>query len=290
MPGLGDYVCDISLTTRRHRLIDDLQAGGLSLDTGRYHRAIATGGIPEPDLATALEAALSILQHHDRRATAHLARFWGLRQDQALALVYSAGDDGLLVDRAPLIHASAALADRLTRAAPSYHTMIAQANIAHQVAKATGAAPAEARRPPVDRPSALAFRSATMGLLIDTDDPDTARHYNRTVADSPALALVETWMFPSYTRDIRPTPDLSPPRGVLLRHTAAEILREIDCYSDAYLDYLVATGIPTVLRRDPTFGLRAAELRTTLTVRLQSRATSPPSTTALLDSLQGWDR
>lgn len=160
----------------------------------------------------------------------------------------------------------------------------------HQVAKATGAAPVQARRPPVDRPSALAFRSATMGLLIDTDDPDAARHYNRTIPDSPALALVETWMFPCYTRDIRPTPDLSPPRGVLLRHTATEILREIEGYSDAHLDYLVATGIPAVLRRDPTFGLQARDLGTALTARLEHRATSPPGTTALLDSLEGWSR
>lgn len=52
-----------------------------------------------------------------------------------------------------------------------------------------------------------------------------------------------------------------------MRHTADEILWEIDHYNDAYLYYLLETGIPRVIQRDKTFGLRVQEL----TARLQHR-------------------
>lgn len=286
IPGLGDYVCDLSLTSRRRRLIDNLEHHGVTVDTDRFHHAVASGILPEQDLATALEAALHVMRGDDRRATAHLARFWGLRQDHALALVYGPNGGGLLTDRAPFIEASIALADRLAARPHAYHSMVAQANLAHQVAKATGNAPDQARRPPVDRQSALAFRSATMGLIIETNDPETAQHYSNVVAHTSVLALVEAWTFPCYTRDVRPTADLSVPQSIVLRRTANEILRELDVYNDAYLDYLVATGIPVVLRRDPTFGLRAADLVTAIERRMDNRPTSPPATAALLDSLK----
>jgi hypothetical protein len=290
IPGLGDYVCDLSLTSRRRRLIDNLEHYGVTVDTDRFHHAVASGTLPEQDLATALEAALHVMRGDDRRATAHLARFWGLRQDHALALVYGPDGGGLLVDRAPFIEASIALADRLAARPHAYHSMVAQANLAHQVAKATGNAPDQARRSPVDRQSALAFRSATMGLIIETNDPETAQHYSNVVARSSVLALVEGWTFPCYTRDVRPTADLSVPQSIVLRRTANEILRELDVYNDAYLDYLVATGIPVVLRRDPTFGLRAADLVTAIERRMDNRPTSPPATAALLDSLKAETR
>lgn len=288
IPGLGEYVCELSLAARRRRLLEDLEQHGLVIEVTRLKEAVSTGESPEQDLVTALEAALHVIRGDDRRATAHLARFWGLTQDRALGQIYSVEKDALLADSTPLLEASIALADRLAERSHSYHSMVAQANLSHQVAKATGAAPAVARRPPVDRQSALAFRSSTMGLIIETNDVDTSRHYCEVVTNSSVLALVEAWTFPCYTRDVRPTSDLAVPHSILLCRTASEILRELDTYNDAYLQYLITVGIPMVLRRDPTFGLRAGELVVAVRQRMDRRPTSPPGTASLLGGLRAW--
>jgi hypothetical protein len=76
------------------------------------------------------------------------------------------------------------------------------------------------------------------------------------VKDTPVLAIVEEWSFPTYTRDSKPNSDFSLPGSLLLRNTASEVLREISDYTDAYLYYLAATYLPLALERDPTFGLK----------------------------------
>ena len=93
-------------------------------------------------------------------------------------------------------------------------------------------------QPPVSRPSveaenisrntALAFRSSVIGQIMATNDADLAAGYGRTVKSSPLLAMVEDWAFPTYTHDAKPTPDFSLPRSLLLRHTASEVLREVE--------------------------------------------------------------
>ncbi len=52
-----------------------------------------------------------------------------------------------------------------------------------------------------------------------------------------------------------------------MRHTAAEVLREIESYNDAYLLYLSQTSIPMIIGRDETFGLRRDELSSKLRAR-----------------------
>jgi hypothetical protein len=64
------------------------------------------------------------------------------------------------------------------------------------------------------------------------------------------------------------------PRSLLLRQTAAEVLREIDSYGDGYLYYLITTYLPLALARDPTFGLRIGELRAALLTRRETVADS----------------
>jgi hypothetical protein len=110
-------------------------------------------------------------------------------------------------------------------------------------------------------------RSGVMGLLINSSDTDLAQHYDRMVRDTPVLAIVEEWSFPTYTRDSRPNSDFSLPGSLLLRNTASEVLREISDYTDAYLYYLASTYLPLALERDPTFGLRREELKTALLTR-----------------------
>jgi hypothetical protein len=103
-----------------------------------------------------------------------------------------------------------------------------------------------------------------------TDDIDEAERYSRTVTSSHLASLIEEWAFPTYTHDAKPTPDFSLPRSLLLRHTAEEVLREVDSYNDAYLFYLAKTSIPMTIRRDPTFGLRREELKARLRARTET--------------------
>lgn len=286
VPGLGAYVCELALSTRRTHLIERLGTHGLVVDQRAFSALVTSGRIAEQDLATALEAATHVMHGDLRRATAHLARFWGLNQDHALGFLFaSTAADGLLTDRTPLIEASVAVVDRLAGRPHSFHGMIAQANLSHQVAKATGLAPATSRRLPAGRQAAFNFRSTTMGLIIETNDIDTARRYRREVERNSVLALVEGWTFPAYTGDARPTSDLSVPRSLLLRRTAGEILREIHLYNDAYLEYLLTIAIPVVLRRDPTFGLRADELKVAVEQRMSRAAARVSAARALVNSL-----
>ena len=123
-------------------------------------------------------------------------------------------------------------------------------------------------------------RSGVMGLLINSSDTDLAQHYDRMVRDTPVLAIVEEWSFPTYTRDSRPNSDFSLPGSLLLRNTASEVLREISDYTDAYLYYLASTYLPLALERDPTFGLRREELKTALLTRSDTCQDSNAQTTS----------
>ena len=109
-----------------------------------------------------------------------------------------------------------------------------------------------------------------MGLLINNSNVDLAQRYERMVADTPILAIIEEWAFPTYTRDSRPNSDFSLPGSILLRRTAREVLKEIDHYTEAYLYYLSSTYLPLALAKDPTFGLKIAELGDALVKRADS--------------------
>lgn len=102
---------------------------------------------------------------------------------------------------------------------------------------------------------------------MTANDFDLVERYGRQVADSPLLSLVEGWAFPTYTHDARATSDFSLPRSISLRRTAAEVLREIREYNEAYLCYLSQTSIPTLVRKDPTFGSQLPELYETVRAR-----------------------
>ena len=120
---------------------------------------------------------------------------------------------------------------------------------------------AQLLRPEItDRQSALMARSGIMGLLLSSNNTDLAQKYERLVAATPVLSVIEEWAFPTYARDSKPNADFSLPGSLLLRRTATEIMREMGSYPDAYIYYLVTTYIPLALSHDQTFGLRTQDL------------------------------
>ncbi len=270
VPGVAEHVADAPQQARFAQLVRDLASEGVTVNVDAAVRLPVETGLPRPYVAHALEACLRVVRGDVQAATDWLPRFWGQAPDSALeALFRSVG--GLLVDVAPLLAAASVLTPQLVRRSYSFNAVLAQAHLAHHVAKATGQ-PSDLGRDSgdLDRRAAFAVRSNTMGALVGTSDTEPAERYRRLVETEPALQLVEEWAFPSWTRDCRPTADMTLPGSLLLRQTAAEVLREIDSYGEGYLYYLVTTYLPLALGRDPTFGLRAGELRTALLARRET--------------------
>lgn len=269
LPGVGEYVLGYSLADRRNRLADRLGGRDVAVDTSVFRRLVQEKRVPEQYLSNALDTAASVLEGDVRQAAAHLARFWGRDQDYALGFVFGTnGVDKLLVDPTPLVNAAAGMADQLGSRSNSFHAIIAQANLLHHISRTPkGTASASGVTWDVNRSTALAFRSSVIGRIMASGDPDISERYGRAVDDSPLLAMVEEWAFPTYTHDARPTHDFSLPRSLLLRQTADEVIREVETYNDAYLLYLSRTSIPTIIGRDETFGLRRDELRSKLRQR-----------------------
>jgi len=269
VPGVAEYFASHSVLARRNDLIAQLEAEGLSANRPALMLS-SHSDVPHQYLFNALEAALSIMRGDERRTCSYLARFWGLQQNRALELLYAAeGDHALLRNPDQLFSASIEMAPRLTRKNYSFHSILAQATFAHHLGIATGELDGEFTPSITDRQSAFMVRSGIMALLINSSDIDLAHRYERMVKDIPVLAIIEEWSFPTYTRDSRPNADFSLPGSILLRRTAEEVLREVDHYTDAYLYYLCTTYLPLALERDPTFGLRAAQLERALEIRAQ---------------------
>jgi hypothetical protein len=289
VPGVGEYVLGYSLADRRNRLADRLSAQDVEVDTGAFRRLVQERRVPEQYLSNALDTAACVMDGDIRQAAAHLARFWGREQDYALGFVFGTNDsDALLVDAGPLVAAASAMVDQLSGRSNSFHAIVAQANLMHHISRSTGE-PASVEAGEVSRNTALAFRSSVIGQIMATNDADLAAGYTRSVKSSPLLAMVEDWAFPTYTHDAKPTPDFSLPRSLLLRHTADEVIREVEDYNDAYLIYLAKTSIPTIVGRDETFGLRRDDLRATLRAR-RERVLLPEAASAcdaILTELEG---
>jgi hypothetical protein len=265
VPGVAEYVTSYSLASRLSRLVTDLAAEGLDVDEGAVD-ACRADGVPVPYIANALQAALHTVRGDDAKVASYLARFWGRDQDRALERLFSEGDGRLLIRPAPLLTASADLAPRLRRPAYSFHAILAAAVIAHHAQRAVPGVLDLA--PASDRLEALSLRSNVMGVLIGHDDFDLASRYGRMVDESPVLTVVEDWAFPTYTRDVRPEPGFTLPRSMLLRNTAAEVVREIGTYSGAYVHYVLSVYLPRALARDPTFGLALPALGAAIRQRL----------------------
>jgi hypothetical protein len=265
LPGIAEYFMAHSILKRRNTLVTDLQAEGLSVDL----RALEGSTVAQQHLLNALEAALHIVRGDaTQQVSSYLARFWGREQDRALEALYSTErGHGLLNDQHKLFESSIELAPRLNRKTYSFHSILALNILTHQVSKVTGTQEAGLAFQVPGRQTAFMMRGVVMGSLISLNDLDLAERYRRELDRTPVYAALEEWSFPTYTRDGRISSDFSLPSSLLLRNTASEVLREITSYNDAYLYYLVSTYIPLALQRDPTFGLKIAELITTLEQR-----------------------
>ncbi|MGH3389255.1 MAG: hypothetical protein ACRDOO_10300 [Actinomadura sp.] len=265
VPGIAEYSVSHSIQKRRNMLVAQLQAQGLSVDL----RALESSTVAQQHLLNALEAALYVVRGDSpQKVSSYLARFWGREQDRALEALYSTEDGhGLLKDPDKLLEHSIELAPRLNRKTYSFHSILALNILTHQVSKVTRALDPDLAFQVPGRQTAFAMRGVVMGALISSNNLDLAERYHRELERTPVYEALEEWSFPTYTRDVRISPDFALSGSPQLRNTAREVLREIASYNDAYLYYLVSTYIPLALRRDPTFGLSIAELVTALEQR-----------------------
>ncbi len=270
VPGVAEYFATHCVLARRNSLVTQLEAEGLAVNRPALLLS-SDADIPHQYLINALEAALGVMRGDDRRVCSYLARFWGLQQNHALESLYAThGERALLRNPEQLFAASIEMAPRLTRKSYSFHSILAQATFAHHLGIATGELEGSFLPDISDRQTAFMVRSGIMGLLINSSDTDLAQRYERMVKQTPVLAIIEEWSFPTYTRDSRPNSDFSLPGSILLRKTADEVLREIDNYTEAYLYYLCRTYLPLALDRDPTFGLKLAEVGNALSDRAET--------------------
>jgi hypothetical protein len=264
VPGVAGYVAFRPLAARLSKLTVALADTGLDVDPAGV-RAAQDDSVLAPHIANALNAALQIVRGDTQKAASQLARLWGKDQDQALMRLFSHGPDRLLTNPERLVRASAEMAPHLRRRGRSFHAMLAEAAIAHHAHVELPVSGSNIG----DRHEALSLRSSVMGTLIIDNDFEAADRYEHLIARIPLLAMVEEWSFPTYARDVLPDPGFSLPRSILLRNTAAEVIREIGAYSDAYVHYLLSVYVPLAFARDPTFGLAAAGLVAAIRDRLR---------------------
>lgn len=289
LPGVGEYILGYSLADRRTRLAESLSKNDVQVNQRAFRHLVVERRVPEQYLSNALDTAAYVLDGNTQKAAAHLARFWGRDQDFALGLLFgNYNDDGLLLDTKPLVAASIDMIDSLNTRSNSFHAIVAQANLMHHVSRATNETLSDADTSGISRHTALAFRSSVIGKIMASNDLDVSQRYCAAVDSSPLLSIVEGWAFPTYTHDAKPTPDFSLPRSLLLRQTAEEVMREVREYNDAYLFYLADTSIPTIIKRDPTFGLQLDQLVSHLRARLDqcTEHMSRTACIALIDSLE----
>jgi hypothetical protein len=267
LPGVVEYTYAHSLQTRRSRLIEELSSQGVSVNPRVLRHLVTELRIPEQYLSNALESAGHVLRGDVRASAAHLMRFWGREQDSVLGVLFDSDPDkNPLSDPGRFIEASIDVANQLATKTNSFHAMVAQANVAHHVARTQGRTLDDIGVS--GRQSALVYRSSTIGLILRSDDVSHVREYAHQIEKSRLLAMVEDWAFPTFARDARPSTDFTLPRSLMLSETADEVLSEISSYNTAYLYYLVTVYLPRALRRDPTFGLRSGELNQRLAERM----------------------
>jgi hypothetical protein len=265
VPGVAEYFASHSVLARRDILVGQLESEGLVVNRAALLLSV-TSDVPHQYLINALEAALNVMRGDERRASAYLARFWGLQQNRALESLFATeGDRALLRNPQQLFSAAIDMAPRLNRKTYSFHSILARATFAHHLGIATGELHSRFQSAITDRQSAFMVRSGVMGLLINSSDLDLAERYAHMVRETPVLAIIEEWSFPTYTRDSRPSSDFCLPGSILLRRTAREVLRE----AESYLLYLCTTYLPLALAKDPTFGMRLKQLRSVVMSRAE---------------------
>ena len=261
VPGVDTYLQDLAIHRPINEIAGPLGECGLTLNRSVVNDLAQLGQLDQY-VVHALRAAVHIMGQNER-AGAYLCRFWGQFQDRALHHLFR--DGGLLADPSPLIKAAVKLCDQMAHEA-TFAAGVACANVIHHLAQAIGTDAITIE--PRSRPLALVYRSQLMGELMRSNDVGLAQKYCVEVKGSAVMQAVEDWAFPTYAGDCRAAGDFSLPRSVLLKRTADEVVRELDSYNESHFHYLVAAGIPTGLRRDPSFGGRRNDLRQPIMSRL----------------------
>lgn len=270
IPRVGEYVLGYALRDRQARLAESLTRHGVTVNRDAFKALILDHGVAEQYLSNALSVALPIVEGDVDQAAAYLFRFWGRDQDVALGYLIGTSDGPrLLLDPSPLIVAAVRIVEQLAARANSFHAIVGRAALIHHLARVPGGS-FSLDMFTINRQSALSFRSLVIGRILATNDLNLAVYYCSSIARNRFLSVIEEWSFPTYTHDARVTHDFSLPRSLVLRNTANEVLREIETYNDAYLYYLATTVVPTLLRRDPSFGARLSDLHKLLRNRLDS--------------------
>ncbi len=269
VPGVDEYIRHYPQRLRHERLAAELTDEGIAVDPDGVRHASEVMGIAPAFLGNALETTLHLARGDARQSVSYLTTFWGCHQDRALWVLFSSDGPGrLLEDCGPLLEAAQAMHEQLRlRRGFSFPRILSQQILVHHLARVTGQMP-EGYYEPRHTRTAFILRGAFMGAIIHSRDIAYARRYKEIVDSNPVARLIELWAFPTWARDRNATPDFTLERSLLLRHTAREIIGELEHYNEAYVWYLATTYLPLALELDPTFGFQLAELATALRIRI----------------------
>jgi len=269
VPGVDEYVRTYPQRVRQQRLAEELREMGIEVDGEGVSYATDQLGIAPAFIGNALETTLLLARGDARQAVSYLTTFWGCQQDRALRVLFAVDGPGrLLEDCDPLLSAAQAMHEQLRpRRGFSFPRIVAQQVLVHHLARVTGQMP-ESYFDPRHTRTAFILRGAYMGAIIHSDELALARRYREIVDSNPVARLIELWSFPTWTRDRNATPDFTLERSLLLRHTAREIISELQHYNETYVWYLATTYLPLALEMDPTFGFQLAELGAALRSRI----------------------
>ncbi|MFR9751388.1 hypothetical protein ACL02S_10160 [Nocardia sp. 004] len=287
VPGLARYVEGRSNAARLASALRRCAESGLTVRRDRLEMLVAQGQCVQY-LATALEAAAGVMRGNERDAVSNLARCWGAKQSAALdAIVIPAAS--VLADPGEVVDKALQLIDAVDTGTNCLHTTVGYGILVHKLTRLTGAVPAEISPDTAERCSAFAYRSGAIGVLLQTNDLDTAVAYHRELKANPLLRRNELWSLASFSADIPQTPQLALAGATGLSRTAMDVIGDVADRNDAYLHYLVTTAIPLLLSYDPSFGASKDILRQVVGNRLahgvaDERARA--ATTALARSIQ----
>ncbi len=286
IPSLLRYVNGRSHAARLESVLGECADSGLEVHLDRLESLIACGQSVQ-NLVTVLDAAAAVMRLDSRNAIAGLARCWGSGQSIALDAIVGP-ISGVLGGRDLLVDKALQLIGIVDTGCNSLRTTVGYGILVHKAAKLTGTVPVELSASAAERSSAFAYRSSVIGMLLRTNDPETALAYHRELENRPLLCRNELWSLATFSGDEPQTPQFAI-TAKQLKRTAADMIRDLSLLNDAYLYYLVTTAIPATLNYDSSFGSLRAELLTAVQQRLDlgiDDARVRSATVALMKSIR----
>ena len=286
VPRLADALVDNAMEARLDAARVDIESAGLKLDDDAVADATA-GGVVKQFLCTGIAAAGKLLIGDAGTAEKLLRSCWGREQTRALDVAFGTHQRWhALEDSVPLIDASRRAFEALSEAPKlTQQECIAIGHLTHHVGKATGeiiARPPSGRGLNTEWLAGHYVRGSYMGKLR----PRARRPQSpmtTTTSCRSGIARTQLRSGPSrHGREISCREAASRcPEEVRLRHTATEILHELDSYNPVYVYYLARTFIPLALEEmDSTFDNRRDQLAQAL--RRRAEASDNPTIAAQL--------